>query len=109
MSLAWHGAVPEHRLPQVDDAFRFGGAGCPLQGARPCQAGDGVLGVGIVVAAVGETHVLVGGADADALLLVGGGGHRVAPLVCFGILQAKGAGVNLPRRGHSPIASASRL
>ncbi len=66
--LSGHGAVTEHLLPQVDDAFGLAWSRCPLQGAGNAQAGDRVFGVGIVVAAVGEAHVLVGGADADASL-----------------------------------------
>ena len=57
---------PEQFGPEV--GCRFGAADrCPLQGAGNTLAGDGVLCVGIVVAAVGEAHVLVGGADADAV------------------------------------------
>ena len=71
--------VPEQFGEQVDDGFRFGGVGCPLQAAGTGTEGDRVFGVCVVVPAVGQALLLVGGADAVTVAdgVPGAGqGHR---------------------------------
>ncbi len=55
--------VPEQFGEQIGDRFGVGDR-CPLQAAGTGTEGDRVLGVSVVVPAVGQALLLVGGADA---------------------------------------------